>query len=223
MSSPQLPGTVQSAEPDLTGFDTDSQITSLSMAQQIQAVGYDFCARYLSLSDGQEPGDLSYEEATYILDAGMALVAVQHVPGGDWAPSSQVGTTYGANAASNAASIGLPTGVNIWCDLESIAAGTPASAVIDYCTSWYNAVFAAEYVPGLYVGANSVLDGNQLYDLPFEHYWRSESTSVPVPDPRGYQMLQYYNDPAVTVAGIAVDVDTTQNDNEGGSVIWLKS
>lgn len=212
-----LPGTVQNAAPGLKGFDTDTVISE-STAQEFKNGGYAFCARYLSLDTPGSPNDLTNSEATGILNAGLALIAVQHVPGPGWSPTASLGTTYGSNAATNAKSIGLPKGMNIWCDLEGIASSTPAQNVIDYCNAWHTAVNEAEYVPGLYVGANCILNGMQLYNLAFQHYWQSQS-DVPVIPIRGYQLVQYATTEAYCVS---IDTDTTQDDNEGGTVIWLQ-
>ncbi len=214
----QLPGTVQIAAPNLSGFDTDTVINAQQAAAFITA-GYSFCIRYLSLSNGQNTNDLSFNEASVILNAGLALSAVQHVLNPGWVPSTSLGTTYGTNAAANAASIGLPQGMNLWCDLEGVATGTSAQQVIDYCNSWYNSVAAAGYVPGIYVGANCILTGSQLYeDLSFQHYWKSLSNVPEIPN-RGYQMIQTLGSP---VSGVSIDNDATQNDQKGGAVIWLK-
>jgi hypothetical protein len=70
----------------------------------------------------------------------------------------------------------------------------------------------------LYVGANGILYGQQLYDLAFQHYWESIS-EVPVLPARGYQMIQTVV-PA-PVNGIGIDQDVTQTDGEGGQAIWL--
>jgi len=212
-----LPGNVLQAAPGLSGFDTDTVLTSTT-AQQFANEGYVFCARYLSLGNTQAEGDLSYSEAADILAAGLCLTAVQHVMAEGWHPNAALGVQFGQNAASNAASVGLPQGMNIWCDLEGIAEGVPATSVIDYCQAWYNAVNAAGYVPGLYVGANAILNGEQLYeDLSFAHYWKSLS-SVPMVAVRGYQLIQGHT---TTVNGVGIDTDTTQTDNLGGNVLWL--
>jgi hypothetical protein len=217
-NSSTLPGAVKAAAPNLKGFDTAATI-SASKAAEFVTSGYSFCARYLSLGNGQNPGDLSVAEATGIVNAGLALMAVQHVRAAGWSPSGELGASTGANAASNAQSIGLPAGMNIWCDLEGCAADATAQQVIDYCQGWYNAVAAAGYVPGLYVGAGSVLSSSQLYyNLSFQHYWRSQS-NVPDVAERGYQLTQLY--PTVTVNGVGIDQDTTSTDNQGGTVLWL--
>jgi len=223
MSNP-LPGVLQTAAPDLTGFDTDAPITSAGVAQQFKAGGYSFCIRYLSLTTSQGSGDLSNKEAGYILNGGLALSAVQHPT--SLTLTEALGTTHGANAASNAASVGLPPGMILWCDLEEVKGNIPQntqSATIAYCHAWYAAVAAAGYIPGIYVGYGTGLTGTQIYDLPFAHYWKSCS-NVPTPDSRSYQMKQtcYLSpEPPLIVNGYSIDKNITSNDNDGGAVIWL--
>lgn len=212
-----LLGTVKSAPAGAKGFDCDTVLTS-ETATQFFEQGYVFCARYLSLGTTQAAGDLSASEATDILNAGLALMPVQHVRTAGWSPSDSLGQTDGAHAASNAQAVGFPPGVNVWCDLEGVAQTTDAQAVIDHCTAWYHAVSAAGYVPGLYVGNEAILDGTQLYDLPFQHYWQSCS-HVPQVANRGYQLVQTLVTSPVN--GIGIDNDLTQTDNEGGQVLWL--
>ena len=168
-----LSATVQSAPSGALGFDADTVITS-SAAQQFYGQGYKFCVRYISLGSGEDEGDLTPEEADDILGSGLALMAVQHVRDPGWSPNAELGQEDGTNTANNAQSVGLPAGVNVWCDLEGVSDETPAQDVIDYCNAWYTAVSAAGYVPGLYVGSDAILTGQQLYDdLSFEHYWQS--------------------------------------------------
>ncbi|MHC8306387.1 glycoside hydrolase domain-containing protein [Pseudomonas sp. PB3P13] len=211
-----LSGTIQSAPANSRGFDTDTVISSAT-AQQFAAQGYTFCIRYLSLGSGQDPGDLSSIEASEILASGLALMVVQHVDNPGWSPSQNAGQTNGNNAAANADTVGLSPGLNVWCDLEGVATSATAQDVIDYCSAWYNSVSAAGYVPGLYVGANAVLNGQQLYDLPFEHYWQSCS-EVPAVAVRGYQMVQTFVQNSVN--GVGIDDDTTQTDQLGGQALW---
>jgi hypothetical protein len=211
-----LQGNIQAAPDGSLGFDSDT-VVSLAVAQLFATQGYTFCLRYLSRSHGQQGGDLSANEANNILAAGLALMPVQHVAKAGWSPTEALGQTMGANAASNAASIGFPAGVNVWCDLESVAEGSDPAEVIAYCNAWFGAVSAAGYVPGLYVGPAAGLDGQQLYDLTVEHYWKSAS-NVPALPERGYQMVQKLSP---NVNGIGIDVDTTMVDQKGGAPIWL--
>jgi Domain of unknown function (DUF1906) len=227
MPTNTLAGVVAAAASGLHGFDADTVITA-DFARQLKQAGYAFCARYLSLDSSQDPGDLSNDEATGILDAGLALIAVQHVMESPWSPTSALGTTNGTNAAGNAGSIGLPKGMNLWCDLEGVAEEASAQDVIAYCESWFDAVNESGYVPGLYVGANCALDGDQLYDLSFQHYWKSMSDVPEIPI-RGYQLVQLAEttvqlrvDATPPVQSIGIDTDTTQTDMQGGNVLWLK-
>ena len=213
-----LPGTTGSAPAGLSGIDTDTKLDTTHI-QEFASAGYKFIIRYISLSyPGYTSGDLDYYEALNILDAGLGLMPVQHTRQPYWTPTPTMGTTDGENARANAYYVGFPAHVNVWLDLEGITPGTSASTVIDYCNNWYDAVAAWGYIPGIYVGANSILTGDQLYyDLKFGHYWKSLS-SVPTPSVRGYQMIQsaaqpYYN--------VSIDRDTTQTDSLGGQVQWL--
>jgi hypothetical protein len=211
-----LPGAVESATPSVLGFDTDS-IVSATLAAQFYALGYKFCIRYLSLRE-QSSQDLTTDEATNILNSGLALMPVQHVRNPGWSPMAEIGQQDGQNAASNAQQIGFPSGVSVWCDLEGIVKTAAPQDVVGYCESWYNAVNSAGYVPGLYVGYQAILNGDQLHSLSFQHYWRSQSSVPPIPN-RGYQLVQFL--PSVTANGIAIDVDFTQTDNLGGQAPWL--
>jgi Domain of unknown function (DUF1906) len=212
--SGSLNGTVEAGPSGSKGFDCDFTLTAQDVANY-KAQGYIFCVRYLSRTTPvEQSGDLSNAEAQTILAGGLALMAVQHVAAPPWTPSQQLGTQYGNNAASCAKEVGLPPGMNIWLDLEGVQSGTSAGTVTDYCNAWFAAVSAAGYVPGLYVGASAILNSTQLYeDLTVEHYWQSGSTTPEVAV-RGYQMIQ-------TIPGGDIDIDTTQTDNLGGTVLWL--
>ena len=207
---------VQPAPDQSLGFDADS-VVNQSVAQAFASQGYRFCVRYLSLGPDTAPGDLTAAEAQAILAGGLALMPVQHVLEPGWTPTAQLGTEHGANAAAQALAIGVPAQVNVWLDLEGVSAAATAQDVINYCTSWYQEVSLKDYLPGLYVGASCGLDGQQLYDLPFQHYWHSEST-VPALPGRGYQMLQRAQ--SGTVNGLSIDVDTTMVDQLGGVPQW---
>src|SRR5690242_13720328 len=114
-----LSGTVAAALPGAQGFDANTILTAQT-ASRLRQAGFVFCIRYLSRAEGQQSGDLSAIEAERILDAGLALMAIQHVEGAGWTPSAELGTNYGLAAAANAHEVGLPGGVNVWLDLEGI-------------------------------------------------------------------------------------------------------
>jgi len=211
-----LPGTVKAAEAGLLGFDTDSVVTATTAATFFNQ-GFRFCVRYLSRVAKQGSSDLTRQEALDILGAGLALLTVQHVRMEGWTPTVELGASDGVHAAYHGFTLGFPAGVSIWCDLEGVSGATAAQPVIDYCNAWFDAVAAAGYVPGLYVGAQAILDGHALHALKFSHYWKSLSTVPDIPV-RGYQMIQSHEHVA---NGISIDEDRTQNDLLGGAVIWL--
>lgn len=211
--SDRLSGVVRKAAPGVKGFDVSAVVTA-SQASSLYAKSYRFAIRYVARGSVLSADDLSRTEADRLLDAGFALMIVQHVASSGWVPSAELGWSYGVNAAKHAWNIGMPRCVNLFLDLEGIASGTSHSTVVAYCKKWYEAVNAAGYTPGLYVGANSILSGSELASLPFVHYWKSLS-DVATPTGRGYQLMQ---------KGLSdgVDPDLTQADQQGGNVIWLQ-
>jgi glycoside hydrolase-like protein len=220
-----LPGTVRSAPSGAAGFDCDRRLAA-SDARAAVAAGFTYCIRYVTLARGQDvkgnpDDDLSAAEATTILGAGVALMGVQHAAFGPVTPEK--GTRFGDNAVANAREVGFPAGVNIWLDLEEIAASSRTADIIAYCTNWFGEVHAGGYVPGIYVGSNAGLSGDQLFALPFQHYWKSGSTVPSIPR-RGYQLLQTIDAPLATIghgSAIEIDTDRTQTDQLGGNAQWL--
>jgi hypothetical protein len=216
---PLLPGTIQAAPPGQKGFDTDAfQVTAADAAELI-GLGYTFAIRYVSHEAVEHSRDLSSAEALVILDAGLALMPVQHVRIAGWVPTPALGTADGTHVSAHVAAIGFPPGVNVWLDLEGVdTLLTPTQAIIDYCNNWSTVITSAGYVPGLYVGANSGLNAQQLGQLDFVHYWKSESR-VPTPTGFGFQMIQTH---MIVDHGLKLDPDTTQNDQNGEAVFWLR-
>lgn len=192
------------------GFDVNQPLTGAQGAA-FKAAGYSFAIRYLPRTESLTAGNLSQPEIQAILGAGLALMAVQHVAKPGWEPSLILGTSYGSYAVAYAEAIGMPKGVNIWLDLEEVALGTSAKEVTDYCTAWFTTVSAAGYIPGLYVGWNVVLSDQELYDLPFKHYWRAYNCDQSIPV-RGYQIIQQ---PQKTLDGITFDPNRLQSDELG--------
>ncbi|HYH80884.1 MAG TPA: glycoside hydrolase domain-containing protein [Longimicrobium sp.] len=217
-----IQGTVQQAAPGLLGFDINADISAINpksnveYARELVQAGYRYCLRYVPVGELLDP-DLTAAEAEAILAAGLALMPVQHVFEPGWLPTGPMGTQVGQRAVQWLQGIGFPGGVNVWCDLEGVG-NTSAQQVIDYCKSWYAAVKAAGYVPGLYVGYGVVLHDQQLYDLPFQHYWAAYNTDSSIPT-RGWQLKQASQH--THVGSLDYDDDTTHTDALGGTVLWL--
>ncbi|MBV9774571.1 MAG: DUF1906 domain-containing protein [Gemmatimonadetes bacterium] len=215
-----LSGSVQSGSSGLKGFDANTPV-SATTAQEFHAQGYRFCVRYVG-REVMKSNDLTAEEAQTILASGLALMPVQHVLDPGWNPTAALGQEYGANAAKFAAQIGFAPGTNLWCDLECVATDTTAQDVIGYCNAWYDQVAAGGFVPGLYVGYQPGLTGQQLYaSLKFQHYWGAYNVDVSIPN-RGWQIKQSTG--TCTIGGITTecyDDNVTMTDLRGGQVLWM--
>lgn len=217
---------VQPATPNARGFDTDTKLTA-STAAAFAKAGFTFAIRYLSRGTSESSGDLTSQETRDILGAGLALMAVQHVQSSGWWPTAQLGQQYGQDAVNNAQSAGLPPGVSLWLDLEGVNTGASASDVSAYCNAWSNEVAGAHYLPGLYLGYDSILDIEQLDTLQIQYYWRSggdseqsgSSFEYPYP-PNGFCVVQSIGG-SYAIDQVAYDLDVIQADNLGATPRWL--
>ncbi|HEV7991057.1 MAG TPA: glycoside hydrolase domain-containing protein [Gemmatimonadaceae bacterium] len=214
-----LHGHVYTAPDGLIGFDTDRALKP-SVAAAFFNHGYRFCVRYVR-RDKAHPFDLSASEAESILEVGLGLMVVQYVESEEsWKPTASKGTSQGTTAGAEADKVGVPAGVTLWCDLEGVAVGTPATDVIEYCNNWHQAVAAAGFVPGLYVGWHAGLSTTQLYrSVRFTHYWGAYNLNADqAPAVRGVQMKQSERRPIDVVPGTKIDfqTDKVRTDALGG-------
>jgi hypothetical protein len=214
-----LPGDVFAAPPGLHGIDTNTVLDDRH-CRAAKARGFSFCLRYVSRGERQQPKDLHEAEAR--TNAGLALMPVQQVARAGWSPTKDLGRTYGRNAAVHVREIGFQPGVNVWLDLEGAKSSSSHAAVIEYCNAWIAEVDSAGFVPGVYIGARVILNGEEIFwRLRAKHFWRSGSRVPDIPH-RGYQLIQKIirHD---KIDGIEIDRNLTVNDNFGQSVLWLAS
>jgi Domain of unknown function (DUF1906) len=214
-----LSGNIEAAPAGAMGFDCNAPLTSGGATSFVDQ-GFTFAVRYLARTSPQAGNNLSNAEAQTILAAGLALMAVQHFAGAGWAPTESLGQQYGAAAVANAQAVGLPPGVNVWLDLESVGAESSSADVIAYCNTWFGLVSAAGYAPGLYVGVDPCLTSAQLYsDLTVQYYWRSLSGATPPVATRGFCMLQSAG--SGTIGGYDYDENVIQADAMNSTPQWL--
>jgi hypothetical protein len=142
-----------------------------------------------------------------------------------WKPSGALGRQYGIVAANEAHDVGYPMGGTVWCDLEGVARGVPASEVVEFCNNWFREVALLGYTPGLYVGYGAGLSASDLYrKLRFEHYWGAYNLDADAePIVRGLQMHQLVARAADRVPGcpFEIDVDVIAIDARGGTPLLL--
>jgi hypothetical protein len=173
------------------GFDANRPIDARS-AKQAALMGYRFAVRYIRRAP-VNPKDITAGELAGLLEAGLAVMLVQHVASESlWRPSRMLGDRYGATAAEECRKVGLPLGVTVWLDLEGVAPGVTPGDVIQYANAWHAQVAEAGYRPGLYVGWHAVLSADQLYrNLRFDGYWSAFNLDRDkYPAVRGVQMRQ---------------------------------
>lgn len=186
------------------GVDTVENLAGY--AAGLKAAGMSFCCRYL--------GSLTATEAAAIWAASLAIMPVTF---GGWQPTPGWGIAAGGMHVRQAMGAGIPAGTTIWLDLEADKAD--AASTIVGINDWAGEVKAGGYDAGLYVGAGQPLNGQQLYALAVDRYWKSFST---VPQPTcGWSMIQLYH--TVTIAGANVDVDVLQYDYNGRLPNWAIS
>lgn len=209
---------IRNATAAAMGFDANTKITA-ARAKALKDAGFEFAIRYLTRGTKPPQGDLDAEETRTILESGLALMAVQHVAKEGWAPTEKLGQSYGRNAASHAREAELPEGISVFLDLEGVDKSAAPEDVIQYCNAWHDEVEAAGYFPGLYVGANCGLDGDDLfYRLKIKCYWKSGS-NVPEIPVRGYCMFQTIKH-GDKVGGVEIDRNVVRPDHFGTAPVW---
>lgn len=190
------------------GIDCNTALTA-STAQAVYDHGYSFVIRYVPRVTAHE-SDLTATELAAIHATGLGLMVVQHVESEtSWVPSAAKGTIYGQTAGRTCAAIGLAFATTVWLDLEGVANDTPADVVIGYCNAWYDAVAAAGFLPGLYVGWHCGLNPTELYGrLRFSAYWSSYNLNRDeYPAVRGAMMRQRVAKPDDIPVGIGFPID----------------
>lgn len=199
--------------PGTKGFDCNTTVKP-EVARLFWDAGYRFAVRYVRRAQAHSY-DLTFPELTGLLNAGLAVMVVQHVAYAKkgWFPDGPTGAAYGAIAAQEAAAVGIPRGVIIWCDLEGTAPEARDADIIAFCNNWYDKVREAGFDAGLYVGYDAGLTAEQLYwKLKFRRYWSGYNLDQDkVPAVRGVCMKQgEFPPPDRRVKGVPFQYDTNE-------------
>ena len=181
-----LPGQVLAAPQGLHGIDSNTVLND-SHCRAVKARGFSFCLRYVSRGEREQAHDLHEAEARTILDAGLALMPVQHVARAGWSPTKSLGTTYGRNAAAYVSEIGFPPGVNVWLDLEGVKNSTSHAAVT--ATHGFQRWNPPDSFPAFTSAPEPFSQARKFSGVFAQHFWRSGSRVPDVPH-QGYQLIQ---------------------------------
>jgi hypothetical protein len=184
-----------------------SQSGTAAQAAELRASGVDALACYL--------GVLSPARLALILDAGLGYVPVSLAGEYEDGPVDEL---------AQLRALGIPSGVVVWLDLEGMRAfRADPETLIAKIDAWADAIAAAGYVPGLYVGVPQPLTSAELTALHVVRYWRGQGSirdrhnALAEPGP-GWCMVQFY--PSVTRGGVLVDANMVGQDYRARVPTW---
>jgi hypothetical protein len=188
-----------------------NQKLSGTQAKELADNGILGVARYIPREAALVAGNITQSEMQAIIEY-LSLYFVQHCPMAGFIPNAALGQAYGAYAVTYLKSIGAPSLVSVFLDLEGVGASAKDLDVIGYANAWWEQVNAGGYTPGIYIGFGTNLSNLQLYvNLKFKSYWASYNTDQSIPT-RGWQIRQHTQ---TTVAGMIIDPDTISADELG--------
>jgi hypothetical protein len=202
-----MPVIAKPATPGLW-YDTATPLNAY-LCEQLRALGAVGVGRYVPLPGNDSSHDVSASELETITARGLQVLLFQHVRMPGWVVRD--GGATGLRAREYALSIGVPTGVHLFCDWEGPSTDETAEA-ITYLDAWADAVRPA-YDAALYVGYEPVLSPDELYALPGFDRYASDAGHRAV-STRGVCYQQ--DGPEVVIAGVRFDRATVMSDRLGG-------
>ncbi len=130
----------------------------------------------------------------------------------------------GPAAVAQCQALGLPPGVTVWLDLEGQSAfKTEPTELIARINAWADAIRAAGFMAGLYVGVPQPLTSAELWSLHVERYWHGQGSvrdrHDALAEPAcGWCMTQMF--PQHVRDGVLVDDDMIGQDYRGRVPSW---
>jgi hypothetical protein len=196
--------------------DTNRKVNGAIVAQ-LAADGYAGMARYVPLPSNPAQGDIDAAELGVILGGGLGLLLIQHVRFEGWDPAQCSGSADAARAIQSAQAAGYLPGAHIFVDLEGPAAQATAGSMIAFANDWADAIVAAGYLAGCYVGFGLPLSPDQLYSELYQinSYWSDAGPrKVAV---RGFAIKQGQG---FKIEGVPFDHDVVTPDQKGQTPLW---
>ncbi len=211
-------GGAENAIQAMSGFSYDKRLSAMQ-AGQFYTYGYRFCLRGFYTDHNKIQKNLNHEEVVNVLNSGMAIMPVQHINKLDWKPSAELARVHGEQVAKDAKALGMPAGLNLWCNITGLAGDVSIQDVIIYCNHWYDAVMEQGYVPALFVNPCLPLSGNQLFRyLNFKHFCRNHEQAPHIPE-LGYEL---FRNSTINETGNRIVKYHLQLNQQGIGSTWLK-
>ncbi len=188
-----------------------SQGGTAAQAKAMRAAGVEFFVGYL--------GCITKARVQFLLDEGIAFMPVTFA--GEYFDGA-------ADELAQLTALGLPRGCTVWLDLEGMKSyQTPAQELIAKINAWADAVAAAGFEPGLYVGSPQPLTADELYRLRVVRYWKAPSRVIDRNGQTsdgpscGFCMYQAWPSVVWRGTGVFVDVNFIQQDFRERLPSWV--
>ncbi|HWO25565.1 MAG TPA: hypothetical protein VNO30_42790 [Kofleriaceae bacterium] len=181
-------------------------------ARKLAERGVDFFAGYL--------GSMNVARLKFILDAGLAFMPITR---------AEEYFDGGADEVDRLRALELPKGCTVWLDLEGEKSYRFDPIELQgLINTWAKTISAAEYIPGLYVGAPQPLTGPELARLAVVRYWKAPSLVLDrngkdwsEPSGIGWCMYQMWPSLCFRDTDICVDVNIIGEDRRGRVPSWV--
>ncbi len=185
-----------------------SQAGTAAQAKALKASGVDAVAGYIGL--------FTKERLAAVLASGMAFLPVTLAGEYDDGAGDEI---------VQLKALSIPSGTTVFLDLEGLAAFKSDPVVLaGKINVWAQAILAAGYIPGLYVGVPQPFTSAELWALKVQRYWRGQGSirdrNDALAEPTGgWCMTQVY--PSYTRGGVWVDSNMVGQDYRMRVPTWV--
>lgn len=206
-------GVARVATPYMLGFDCLTEVTDAMLAEA-GSYRFEWVGRYLEI--------LTIAERNRIFAAGLAIAPLTEATTKD-VLTATTGTVRGVQTRDRASSLAMPPAVSIVIDFEDPMAGSNVPAHVNAMAA---EIRGGHYGAALYLGEPEPLTSAEVFALSPFPYWKGAGRLVDasgglVEPACGWACLQLSPLEGATLAGVPVDVNVTQRDYKGRSlVLW---
>lgn len=169
-----------------------------------------------------------YVERTSSRPEGFQVSLLTYSRPNGWVPSAATGTQDATRALDVVHSLGVPTGLNLWDDVEGPSQAVSYTAIIEHVDAHALPISRAGDIPGPYIGWGTQLSSEEWYARPNDHaYWKAggitrDRFAKAVEPARGWQFVQGL--PFDQRVGPAVvDFDAAFQDQRGSRAMVIEA